>query len=71
MACTCRYTRSEEDLTQVGIHSADGDSPKPNELASNGSSAFIEDPDCWSQEDDEILQVPFSDVTHNKFYLYA
>ena len=44
-------------MTQVGIHSADADSPKPNELISNGSSAFIEDPDCWSQEDDEILQV--------------
>ncbi|XP_064651750.1 phosphatidylinositol 4-kinase beta-like [Lineus longissimus] len=48
---TLRFTKSEEDLTQMYIR---GDhSPPP--CITFGNNEF-DDADCWSQEDDEIIQ---------------
>lgn len=52
---TLRFTRSEEDLTHY--YSRSNTSPRP-ELAIY-SNADFDDADCWSQDDDEILQVMF------------
>lgn len=48
-----RFTKSEEDLTSVCVRTTG--SPHP-EFSLYGGSEF-DDAECWSQEDDEILQV--------------
>ena len=48
---TLRYTRSEEDLSSY-IRSEGS----PREFSVYGNNDF-DDADCWSQEDDEIIQV--------------
>lgn len=50
---TLRFTRSEEDLTHY--YNRSNTSPRP-ELAIYTNTDF-DDADCWSQDDDEILQV--------------
>ena len=58
---TLRFTRSEEDLTQLENTSpsmappATG-SPRP-EFSVYGSCHDFDDADCWSQEDDDIIAV--------------
>lgn len=52
---TLRFTRSEEDLTHY--YNRSNTSPRP-ELAIYTNTDF-DDADCWSQDDDEILQVMF------------
>jgi hypothetical protein len=52
---TLRFTKSEEDLTQMYIRT--DHSPPP--YISFGNNEF-DDADCWSQEDDEIIQVNYS-----------
>ena len=52
---TLRYTRSEEDL--VTYYSTGSTSPR--DFSVYGSCGDFDDADCWSQEDDEILQVIF------------
>lgn len=47
-----RFTKSEEDLTSVCVRTTG--SPHP-EFSLYGGSEF-DDAECWSQEDDEILQ---------------
>ena len=49
-----RYTRSEEDLLQY--QSSSEGSPKP-EFSVYGSNEYVDDAECWSQEDDDIMQV--------------
>ncbi|XP_062578903.1 phosphatidylinositol 4-kinase beta-like [Saccostrea cucullata] len=49
---TLRFTKSEEDLTTC--YSRNNGSPHP-EFSIYGGSEF-DDAECWSQEDDEILQ---------------
>lgn len=49
---TLRFTKSEEDLTTCYVRS--NGSPHP-EFSLYGGSEF-DDAECWSQEDDEILQ---------------
>ena len=56
---TLRYTRSEEDLTVY--HTRSDGSPRP-EFSVYGSSEF-DDADCWSQDDDELLQVRKAYIT--------
>ena len=58
---TLRYTRSEEDLTQYhnvrapGAPGAEGgQSPRPEFSI---YPCEFDDGDCWSQEDDDIIQV--------------
>ena len=52
---TLRYTRSEEDLYHVRP-TADA-SPKPEFSLYGSQQCEFDDGDCWSQEDDEIIQV--------------
>jgi phosphatidylinositol 4-kinase len=51
---TLRYTRSEEDLTVYHAR-ADG-SPRPEFSVYGHLNGEFDDADCWSQEDDEIIQ---------------
>ena len=54
-----RYTRSEEDLTvyrQTAGSSGSSGSPRP-EFTVYGPHPDFDDVDCWSLEDDEIIQV--------------
>lgn len=51
---TLRFTRSEEDLTQLAQPS--NGSPRP-EFTVCGPSNDFDDADCWSQEDDDIIAV--------------
>lgn len=52
---TLRYTRSEEDLTVYHARSTDA-SPRPEfSVYGNGNCEF-DNADCWSQEDDDIIQ---------------
>ncbi len=53
---TLRYTRSEEDLTQYHIRS-DGSPKLEFSVYGNGSHGEYDDADCWSQEEDDIIQV--------------
>ena len=61
---TLRYTRSEEDLTSqchVGaavdaLGTVDSPPQRP-EFSFYCGGAEFDDADCWSQEDDEIIQV--------------
>ncbi|CAH1773493.1 unnamed protein product [Owenia fusiformis] len=50
---TLRYTKSEEDLTSFYTNKLDV-YPRP-EMPLYGNAEF-DDADCWSQEDDEIIQ---------------
>lgn len=50
---TLRYTRSEEDLATYYT----GGSTSPRDFNVYGSVGDFDDADCWSQEDDEIIQV--------------
>lgn len=50
---TLRYTRSEEDLTTFNHHG----NTSPRDFSVYGSMTDFDDADCWSQEDDEIIQV--------------
>ena len=52
---TLRYTRSEEDLTMY--HTQNGGSPRPEFSIYGSLGGDFDDPECWSQEDDEIIQV--------------
>ncbi|XP_041361757.1 phosphatidylinositol 4-kinase beta-like [Gigantopelta aegis] len=51
---TLRYTRSEEDLT-IHYTARPGGSPR-TEVSVCAPNADFDDADCWSQEDDEIIQ---------------
>ena len=61
---TLRYTRSEEDLAHYDDRPEYNSSPRPEFNSSprpefsvySNNGADYDDPDCWSQEDDEILQ---------------
>lgn len=55
---TLRFTKSEEDLTTCYVRS--NGSPHP-EFSLYGGSEF-DDAECWSQEDDEILQVRVQEI---------
>lgn len=50
---TLRYTRSEEDLAT--FYNQGNTSPK--DFSVYGNANDFDDADCWSQEDDDILQV--------------
>ncbi|XP_059167912.1 phosphatidylinositol 4-kinase beta-like [Physella acuta] len=50
---TLRFTRSEEDLSQLVQQPVNG-SPRP-EFSVYGTCQDFDDADCWSQEDDEII----------------
>ncbi|CAL1535815.1 unnamed protein product [Lymnaea stagnalis] len=50
---TLRFTRSEEDLTQLVQQPING-SPRP-EFSVYGTCHDFDDADCWSQEDDDII----------------
>ena len=65
---TLRYTRSEEDLTsqyhdgaaagQAGAGAGPVDTPPQRpEFSFYCAGGEFDDADCWSQEDDEIIQV--------------
>lgn len=54
---TLRFTRSEEDLSQLVQQPVNG-SPRP-EFSVYGTCQDFDDADCWSQEDDEIIAVSF------------
>ena len=44
-------------MTQIGQTSSESGSPKlPDYNSLYGSTDYLEDPDCWSPEDDVILQ---------------
>ena len=49
---TLRYTRSEEDLVMYYTGNT-----SPRDFSVYGSIGDFDDADCWSQEDDEIMQV--------------
>lgn len=51
---TLRFTRSEEDLSHYATRT--NGSPKPDFSVYSMNGDF-DDADCWSQEDDEIIQV--------------
>ncbi|KAL4217995.1 Phosphatidylinositol 4-kinase beta [Mactra antiquata] len=53
---TLRYTRSEEDLTTFYHHG----NTSPRDFSVYGSMSDFDDADCWSQEDDEIIQLHMS-----------
>lgn len=57
---TLRFTKSEEDLTTCYVRS--NGSPHP-EFSIYGGTEF-DDAECWSQEDDEILQVRTEQIIH-------
>lgn len=52
---TLRYTRSEEDLTVYHTHNEG--SPRPEFSIYGSLGGDFDDGDCWSQEDDDIIQV--------------
>ena len=61
MENTLRHTRSEEDLVQCTLPttsstSTEGSSPRPEFSVYGNSNHEYDDADCWSQEDDEIIQ---------------
>ncbi|XP_050409200.1 phosphatidylinositol 4-kinase beta [Patella vulgata] len=51
---TLRFTRSEEDLS--GHYCNRGNGSPRGEFSVYGNSTDFDDADCWSQEDDEIIQ---------------
>ncbi|XP_052763699.1 phosphatidylinositol 4-kinase beta-like [Mya arenaria] len=53
---TLRYTRSEEDLVTFYHHG----NTSPRDFSVYGNLNDFDDADCWSQEDDEILQIQMS-----------
>lgn len=53
---TLRYTRSEEDLSSFNHHG----NTSPRDFSVYGSMTDFDDADCWSQEDDEIIQMHMS-----------
>jgi len=54
---TRRFTRSEENIYVVNRSLADR-SPRPELImAYSASIAEFDDSDCWTQEDDDIIQV--------------
>ncbi|XP_053382735.1 phosphatidylinositol 4-kinase beta-like isoform X2 [Mercenaria mercenaria] len=53
---TLRYTRSEEDLATFYHHG----NTSPRDFSVYGSMTDFDDADCWSQEDDEIIQLHLS-----------
>ena len=80
---TLRHVRSEEDLAHYNTKppaegsssggGTGGSSPRPEFSVFGNHGADYDDADCWSQEDDEIIQVgekvvqkklPFIDTIH-------
>ncbi|KAK0055821.1 phosphatidylinositol 4-kinase beta, partial [Biomphalaria pfeifferi] len=51
---TLRFTRSEEDLTQLVLQTTAAAAPRA-EFSVYGSCHDFDDADCWSQEDDDII----------------
>lgn len=55
---TLRFTRSEEDLSLCRSSELSAEqSPKPEPLSYGVGIAEFDDADCWSQDDDDIIQV--------------
>ena len=55
---TLRYTRSEEDLNLSYYHHGN---TSPRDFSVYGNITDFDDADCWSQEDDEIIQVSYTE----------
>ncbi|KAI8776389.1 phosphatidylinositol 4-kinase beta, partial [Biomphalaria glabrata] len=51
---TLRFTRSEEDLTQLVLQTTAAAATRA-EFSVYGSCHDFDDADCWSQEDDDII----------------
>lgn len=62
---TLRLTRSEEDLTHYCLPQTNG-CPRP-EFSVYGNNGEFDDADCWSQDDDEIIQVGPVVMSQNSF----
>lgn len=58
---TLRFTRSEEDLSACRLtdqqRSSAEASPRPEPVGYSVGIAEFDDNDCWSQDDDDIIQV--------------
>lgn len=53
---TLRYTRSEEDLVTFSQYG----NTSPRDFSVYGNAHDFDDADCWSQEDDDIIQLQIS-----------
>ncbi|XP_060064447.1 phosphatidylinositol 4-kinase beta-like [Ylistrum balloti] len=57
---TLRFTRSEEDLSAICARANGGGNSPYSEFYVYGNMGEFDDAECWSQEDDDILQMQFT-----------
>ncbi|OWF50033.1 phosphatidylinositol 4-kinase beta-like [Mizuhopecten yessoensis] len=57
---TLRFTRSEEDLSAICTRANGGGNSPFSEFYVYGNMGEFDDAECWSQEDDDILQMQFT-----------
>ncbi|XP_069106842.1 phosphatidylinositol 4-kinase beta-like [Argopecten irradians] len=57
---TLRFTRSEEDLSAICARANGGGNSPYSEFYVYGNMGEFDDAECWSQEEDDILQMQFT-----------